>query len=183
MRILAALAFVTGGLLAWVGPPGTAATEDNPGGGKTTQWDGYRTWYHLTKGRPITGDPTGFTGNKDVEKGFREVYVNKTGEAVMKGEAPYAYPAGSVLVREVYSDKKGWEEKKAPALLVSIKLPMGTAPESKDWEYVLVPPGAAEQRGRGASETAQFCTKCHLSATAANDYHFTNAAFFAKQKK
>lgn len=183
MKILAALAFTTCGFLTWAAPSRTTGMEGKPEDGKKPQWDGYRTWYHLTKGRPITGDPTGFTGNKEVEKGYREVYVNKTGEAVMKGEAPYAYPAETVIVREVYSTKEAWEQKKPPALLISIKLPKGTAPESKDWEYVLVPPGQAEQRGRGKSETAQFCTKCHLNAKEANDYHFTNAAFFGKQKK
>jgi hypothetical protein len=54
-----------------------------------------------------------------------------------------------------------------------MKLAKGAAPDSKDWEYVLAVPGKTEQRGRGKSETGQFCTKCHLSATQGNDYHFT----------
>ena len=67
MRILAALAFVTCAFLAWAAP-GTTATERKSEDGKKTQWDGYQTWYHLTRaGR--SGDPTRFLGNKDVEKG------------------------------------------------------------------------------------------------------------------
>ncbi|MFO0799461.1 MAG: cytochrome P460 family protein [Gemmataceae bacterium] len=178
MRGVLALVVGAGVALAWAAPARTHATQDNPEKGRKTEWDGYHTWYRLTKGRAITGDPTGFLGNKDVEKGYREVYVNAAGAAVSKGPSPYVYPEGTVIVREVYADKKAWEEKKTPALTISIKLKAGAAPESKDWEYVLIPPGEKEQRGRGNSETGQFCTKCHLNAKASNDYHFTNAAFF-----
>ena len=148
----------------------------------TSPWEGYQDWYHATEGRPITGDPTGFLGDKSLEQGYREVYVNKVGEEVNKGKAPYLYPAGTVMVRPVFSDKAAWEEKKSPALTISIKLPQGTAPESNDWDYVLIPPGEKEQHGRGASELGQFCTKCHLKAEETNDWRFTNAAFFAKQE-
>lgn len=145
-------------------------------------WEGFEEWYHATEGRPITGDPTGSLGDKEVEKGYREIYVNKIGEEVNKGKAPYLYPAGTVFVRPVYSDKAAWEAKEPPALTISIKLPKGTAPESNDWEYVLIPPGAEVQRGRGASELGQFCSKCHLKAEEVNDWRFTNATFFAAQK-
>jgi Cytochrome P460 len=161
-----------------------SAAVDNkaPQAEKKSQWEGYQEWYHPTKGRPITGDPTGFLGDKDREKGYREVYVNKVGEDVNKGDAPYLYPAGSVIVREVYNDKMDWEVKKTPVLTISIKLPKGSAPESKDWEYVLVVPGEDVQRGQGTSEMGQFCSKCHLKAEEINDWRLTNATFFAKQQ-
>jgi hypothetical protein len=183
MKGVMALVMVACVSLAWavVSPTNAVAVEGE--GEKKTEWDGYRQWYHLTKGRAITGDPTGYLGNKAVEKGYREVYVNKVGEEVNKGQSPYHYPEGTVIVREVYADKKAWEEKTTPALTISIKLKKGAAPDSKDWEYVLIPPGEKEQRGRGKSETGQFCTKCHLNAKESNDYHFTNASFFEDLKK
>jgi hypothetical protein len=176
------LVFVAGGLFGCTVFTQINAIEEKPKQVKKTQWDGYRDWYHLTRGRAITGDPTGHLGNKEVEKGYREVFFNKTGEKVAKGKAPYVYPEGTVIVREVYSDKKAWEAKKEPVLTISIKLAKGAAPDSKDWEYVLVVPGQKEQRGRGKSETGQFCTKCHLNAKESNDFHFTNASFFEKRK-
>jgi hypothetical protein len=183
MKRVAVLVFVAGALLGWMALPQINATEDKPEEAKKTQWAGYRAWYHLTKGRAITGDPTGFLGDKTVEKGYREVFVNKAGERTMKGKAPYVYPEGTVIVREVYRDKEAWEAKTTPVLTISMKLAKGAAPDSKDWEYVLAVPGKQEQRGRGKSETGQFCTKCHLNAKQSNDYHFTNASFFEKPKK
>jgi hypothetical protein len=183
MKRAAVLVVVASGLLGWTVLSQLNAVEDKREEGKKTQWAGYRDWYHLTKGRAITGDPTGFLGDKNVEKGYREVFVNKTGEKTMKGKSPYVYPEGTVIVREVYGDRKAWEAKKTPVLTISIKLAKGAAPDSKDWEYVLAVPGKKEQRGRGKSETGQFCTKCHLNAMQSNDYHFTNASFFEKMKK
>lgn len=190
MKWIVALAFVTCAVLGWMTFSQTNAEEGKPAATepkreevKKTPWDGYDKWYHLTEGRAITGDPTGFLGNREFEKGYREVYVNGVGEAVSKGKAPYVYPEGTILVREVYSDKSAWETKKTPALTISMKLAKGSAPESKDWEYVLIPPGEAEQRGKGDSKTAQFCATCHLNAGVSNDYLFTNASFFEKLKK
>ncbi len=189
MKWIVVLVVVTCAVLGWMFLFQTKAIEPKPTAiepkreeAKKTPWDGYDKWYHLTEGRPITGDPTGYLGSKEGEKGYREVYVNAVGEAVSKGKAPYVYPEGTILLREVYSDKSAWETKKTPALLISMKLRKGSAPESKDWEYVLIPPGEAEQRGKGDSKTAQFCTTCHLNAGVSNDWHFTNASFFEKLK-
>src|SRR5262249_55630266 len=130
MKGVMALVFVACVSLTWAVLYRTNATEDKREQDKKTEWDGDHKWYHLTKGRVITGDPTGFLGNKEGEKGYREVYVNEAGEEVSKGKSPYLYPEGTVIVREVYADKKAWQAKKTPALTISIKLKKGAAPES-----------------------------------------------------
>ena len=88
-KVLALAPLLAGVLFGWTAFSPTKAIAENREEVQTTQWDDYQKWYHLTKGRPITGDPTGFPGSKDGEKGYREVYVNHVGEAGSKGKAPY----------------------------------------------------------------------------------------------
>ena len=57
------------------------------------EWDGYRSWHHVTAGRPNTGDPTGFLDKKHKgTKAYREIYINSIGAPTNKGEGPFLIP-------------------------------------------------------------------------------------------
>ncbi len=48
-------------------------------------WDNYLSWYKVTP-EVTTGDPTGFLGSVHAgTRGYRQIYVNATGEAVNRG--------------------------------------------------------------------------------------------------
>lgn len=122
----------------------------------------YRTWYRITHMEPNTGDVTGgFLGRTHKGKdGYREIYINSIGEATNKGTAPYNYPAGTIIVKEEYKDKKSWEKKTNPKIKVMKKLESGASPESKDWAYASRLTTERMQVGR----QTKFCAGCHLAA-------------------
>jgi len=138
-------------------------------------WDGYTSWYKITKDGPNTGDPTGFIekNRHGGEEGYREIYINDIGKEVNLGSAPYKYPEGTIVVKETYKDKATWEKKGKLVLTVMIKQADGTSPETGDWGYVM---GAKGKLSTGTSKWAKFCTKCHVFA-ASKDYVFMNADF------
>ncbi len=145
-------------------------------------WDGYHNWYHVTHAGPNTGDPTGFVEKKHGgEKGYREIYINSVGEATNKMEKPFPYPTGTVVVKETYSNKAAWENKKKPVLTVMIKLPKGSSPTSNDWEFYMG--GNGKKKGRGIdTKWGKFCTDCHIFA-AGTDFLFINSDFLANENK
>jgi hypothetical protein len=140
-------------------------------------WNNYTSWYKVTP-QATTGDPTGFLGGvHDGARGFRQIYVNSTGEGVNRGTASYPYPAGSILLKESFNNQAALDARRNPDLTIMIKLAAGRSPETGDWEYVR-PDGA---RGTGDSGLAAFCRDCHLFA-AATDYNFINSVFFQNNR-
>lgn len=143
-------------------------------------WDGYKTWYNITKVEPNTGDPTGFLSNKHFgKKGFREIYINSIGASTQQGKAPYKYPEGTIVVKEAFKNKARYDKGKKFILTVMIKQKAGSSPETGDWGFVM---GAKGKVSTGTSKWAKFCSNCHVYA-ASNDYVFMNADFMAGMKK
>lgn len=137
-------------------------------------WDGYTSWYKITKDAPNTGDPTGFIEKRhDGKAAYREIYINDIGAAVNNGAGPYKYPEGTIVVKETYKNKKTWEKKGRNVLTIMIKQAEGTSPETGDWGYVM---GAGGKLSTGTSKWAKFCSGCHVYA-AGKDYVFMNADF------
>lgn len=137
-------------------------------------WDGYTSWYKITKDAPNTGDPTGFIEKRHNGKAaYREIYMNEIGAAVNKGSGPYKYPEGTIVVKETYKNKATWEKKGSNVLTIMIKQAEGTSPETGDWGYIM---GAGGKLSTGTSKWAKFCSGCHVYA-AGKDYVFMNADF------
>ncbi len=146
------------------------------------EWDGYQNWYHITKDGPNIGDLTGFVENKhNGPKGYREIYINKIGVPVHKGEKSIPYPAGTIIVKESYKNEKAWSAKKNPVLTIMKKLEKGTAPSTGDWEYIMGANG--KKRGSGMkSKWGKFCHDCHING-ANKDFVFMNKNFVDSLKK
>lgn len=137
------------------------------------RWADYKSWTKITDGRVGTGDPTGFIGNVHRgPDGYREVYVNDIGAAMLAGEGPYNFPAGTVIVKEQFKDQAAWEAGTGGAVTVSLKATAGDAPAKEDWIW-------ADSYKSRAGESA-FCSGCH-SIAAKDDFAFTNGAFFAAE--
>jgi len=146
-------------------------------GADVSAWDNYLSWYKVTP-EATTGDPTGFLGGVHTgTRGYRQIYVNSTGEAVNRGSASYPYPEGTILLKESFDNQAALDARSNAELTVMIKLAAGQSPASGDWEYVR-PDGA---RGSGDSGLATFCRDCHLFA-AATDYNFINSVFFQNNR-
>jgi len=134
----------------------------------------YETWYKITKDAPNTGDPTGFLDGK--HRGvtaYRDVYINKIGEAVNKGTAPYKYPVGTMIVKEEYKDEVAWRKQANPRIKLMVKLEQGKSPETGDWGYASKL--NASKIATGTSSKAKFCTRCHIFVAAQGDYVFMNS--------
>ena len=116
----------------------------------------------------ITGDTTGALGTAhEGNKGFREVYVNKVGEAVALGKVSYPFPEGSMVVKESYKDSSG-KKGDLSNLTIMVKREMGYDPDNGDWEYIMTNP-ARDVQAQGA---LGMCINCHKAA-ADSDYIFT----------
>ncbi|MDY8134535.1 cytochrome P460 family protein [Aquimarina sp. 2201CG5-10] len=140
----------------------------------------YKNWYRITKDKPNTGDPTGFLSGKHKGiKAYREVYVNKIGEAVNKGSAPYKYPAGTMIVKEEYKNEAAWKSGKKPSIKLMVKLKEGESPETGDWGYASKL--NAKKIATRTSGKAKFCTKCHIFVAAKDDYVFMNSDFLKSE--
>ncbi len=144
------------------------------------RWTDYRSWYHVTKESPNTGDPTGFLGGKHGgTKAYREIYINKIGEEGHKASGnENKYAAGTVIVKESFANKAKWEAKSKPVLTVMVKLNPGESPETNDWGYVMGEKGAVST---GTSKWAKFCNGCHIFA-AGKGNAFINSAFLEAEK-
>ncbi|PKP51660.1 MAG: hypothetical protein CVT95_00385 [Bacteroidetes bacterium HGW-Bacteroidetes-12] len=133
-------------------------------------WKDYKSWFRVTHEAPNTGDPTGFLdGKHSGTKAFREIYINKKGEATQKMAGNNKYPAGTVVVKEAYKSKAAWEAKKSPVLTVMVKLENGKAPDTSDWEYYM---GSAKKNL--FMNFQKFCSGCHVYAQT-KDFVFMNA--------
>lgn len=149
----------------------TKTTLDEPAPKKLNPlWEDYKSWYHITKGNPNTGDPTGFLDGKHKgEDAYREIYINKIGEPIHKKSGNNTYPAGTVVVKEQYKNKKKWESGKGVALTVMVKLEKGEAPEYNDWKYYM-----NNSSGNIIMNWQKFCSSCHIYAQA-KDFLFMNS--------
>ncbi|MGB4248326.1 MAG: cytochrome P460 family protein [Pseudohongiellaceae bacterium] len=148
-------------------------------GPDTSTWSGYRSWYRANPA-PHTGDPTGFLGNvHEGSNAIREIFINTSGEAVNRGQSPFPYPAGTIIVKETYGSQADHAAQKTPELTIMVKLAMGSSPETSDWEYIMGADGS--NRGTGTSGLATFCHSCHTAA-AATDFSFINSAFYRNQR-
>ncbi|HIA59843.1 MAG TPA: hypothetical protein EYO00_08220 [Gammaproteobacteria bacterium] len=146
-------------------------------GADASAWDNYLSWYKVTP-EATTGDPTGFLGGVHAStRGYRQIYVNSTGEAVNRGSASYPYPEGTILLKESFSNEAAQDARRNVELTVMIKLAAGQSPATGDWEYVR----PDDARGTGDSGLATFCRDCHLFA-AATDYNFINSVFFQNNR-
>jgi hypothetical protein len=152
-------------------------STSDPLGPPASAWSNYLEWYKVTP-EAETGDPTGFLGGlHDGTRGFRQIYVNSTGEAVNRGSQGFPYPEGTILIKESFGNRAALDARRNPDLTVMIKLAAGQSPETGGWEYVR-PDGA---RGSGNSDLGAFCRDCHLFA-AATDYNFINSAFYQNNR-
>jgi len=135
------------------------------------RWADYKNWTKITEGKVATGDPTGFIGNVHMGRdGYREVYVNDIGAAMLESEGPYNFPAGTVIVKEQFANKANWEAGTNAAVTVSLKETSGDAPSMDHWIW-------ADSYKSRAGESS-FCAGCHAIATK-DDFVFTHGAFLA----
>jgi len=136
------------------------------------RWADYKNWTKVTEGKTGTGDPTGFIGNVHKgPEGYRDVYVNDIGAAMLAGNGPYNFPAGTVIVKEQFSDKAAWEAGDG-AVTVSVKVTAGDKPAKSDWIWA--------DSYKSKAGTSAFCSGCH-SIAAKDDFAFTNGTFLATQ--
>ncbi|MDT8427777.1 MAG: cytochrome P460 family protein [Pseudomonadales bacterium] len=146
-------------------------------------WQDYQSWYKVTP-EPTTGDPTGFLDElHEGNTAYRMIYVNSIGEAVNKGEAPFPYPEGTVLVKETFGSQAAWENQRGRALTIMVKLPQGTSPGTGDWEYINGGMGYrmfGMMRGAENTRMGTFCGGCHVRAFA-TDFNFINSQFHERQ--
>jgi len=147
--------------------------ESLPGRTADERWADYRNWTKVTEGKVGTGDPTGYIGNVHRgPDGYRDVYVNDIGAAMLAGEGPYNFPAGTVIVKEQYKNQAAWESGKPGDVTVSVKTTSGDTVSKDNWIW-------AESYKSKAGES-QFCSGCH-SIAAKDDFAFTNGTFLATQ--
>jgi hypothetical protein len=131
-----------------------------------SDYSDYQSWTKINA-QTITGDVTGLLGRAhQAAKGFREVYVNKTGEDVAMGRKPYPFPAGTIIVKESYKPKGGGKGKLA-SVTVMVKREPGYDASNGDWEYINT---SAELKVKGQGKISS-CIVCH--AAAENDFIFT----------
>lgn len=145
----------------------------NPFAKADARWADYKSWTKITEGKPGTGDPTGFIGNvHNGPDGYREVYVNDIGAAALAGNAPYNYPEGTIIVKEQFKDKAGYDAGKVAAVTVSVKATGSETLSKENWLWA--------DSYKGKAKTSDFCSGCH-SIAAKDDFVFTNGAFLATQ--
>jgi len=162
----ASAAVLLGGLIA-------AGCESLPGRTADERWADYRTWTKVTEGKVGTGDPTKFLGNVHKgPEGYREVYVNDIGAAVLQGNGPYNFPAGTVIVKNQFDNKADWESDTGGAVTVSVKVTASDKISKDDWIWA--------DSYKGKAGTSAFCSGCH-SIAAKDDFAFTNGTFLATQ--
>ena len=146
-----------------------ASCASTPSGPADERWADFKSWTKIVDGQ--TGDDTNFLGN--VHKGptgFRNVYVNDIGAAMLEGEGPYNFPAGTVVVKEQFGSEAAWASGEGGAVTVSLKATGSDVVAKEDWIWAT---GFNAKAGESA-----FCSGCH-SIAAKDDFVFTNGAFIA----
>jgi len=145
----------------------------NPFSGADPRWADYKTWQTATVS-PTTGASPGLGSVHKGPRGARHVYVNDVGARVLlKGEGPYEYPAGTVIVKEQYDSLADFQAGKTPDVTVSVKVAAGPAAR-ENWQW------AAGYKAE-AMDSA-FCSGCH-SISQAEDFVFSNAEYLAANEQ
>ena len=141
--------------------------------GADARWADYKSWTKVTALAPSTGNPTGFLGGLHMgDEGYRDVYVNDIGKEALEGNAPYNFPAGTVLVKEQFASKADWESGRKPGHTISIKTSASDTLTKDNWIWA--------DSYKGTAGESAFCSGCH-SIAAKDDYVFTHADFLAKE--
>jgi hypothetical protein len=138
------------------------------------RWADYKSWTRITDGEPSTGASQALGGVHMGPEGYRDVYVNDVGLAMLTGNGPYDFPEGTVIVKEQFPDKAAWEASKGEAVTVSLKVADGEGIRAEDWNW------AAGYKGRAQAHIADpNCVACHTAAVALNksDYVFSVPAY------
>ena len=110
---------------------------------------GYRDWTPVST---LPANP-GWHGNR-----FLLTYVNDVGaeEYLKYLEERGPMPAGTVIAKESFAVKDPGKVKKGP-LFFMVKVEAGTAPETADWNYLLVTPGGKPMK----INQLKACSTCH----------------------
>ena len=143
---------------------------------------GYRTWATTTGetlNYPIPGH----------EEHFRRIYINSIGEGVSvsqrNGKAYYTYPAGTIIVKDIFESLEPLPGAEPFQQTVMIKDPRN--PKARGgWLWVV-------RDEKTAGETVidyEFCVDCHSNANESHPYGDTNPnhefrdfLFFPYQKR
>lgn len=134
---------------------------------KAMDFANYQNWTKVNS-ETITGDVSGALGSAhEGTQGFREVYVNMTGEAVSLGKTAYPYPEGTILVKESFKDSGGKKGDLAN-ITIMVKREGGFDSGNGDWEYLMTNQAKAVQM-QGA---LGMCINCHAQASD-SDFVFT----------
>ena len=137
----------------------------DPNAAAVSDFEGYASWTKVNA-QPITGDTTGDLGRAhEAAQGFREVYVNRIGEAGFSGSGEF--PEGTIVVKESFNESDG-QKGDLTAITVMVKREDGFDSENGNWEYVNVS-ADLKIRGQGAIRS---CIVCHDKAD--SDYIFAN---------
>ena len=138
------------------------------------RWADYKSWTKITEGEPSTGNSQALGGVHMGTEGYRDVYVNEIGLAMLTGEGPYDFPEGTVVVKEQYANKADWEAGKRAAHTISLKVADNPGTTAADWNW------AAGYTGKAKAHIADpNCVACHTAAVALNksDYVFSVPAY------
>lgn len=128
------------------------------------RWVDYKSWTSVVRG--LHGDPSeSLDGVHEGENGYRNVFVNNVGKEMLLGDGPYAYPIGTVVVKEQYSTEAGWQADTSPTVTVMLKVGEGEGADTWNWAV-----------GTGSAGPNGFCSKCHDNVDD-DDFVFTNGAF------
>lgn len=133
-------------------------------------WKDYKSWTKLTK-TPNTGDPTGFLSNKHGGgKAYRDVYVNDVGAEAYQSES-YPLPAGTIVVKEAYGNKKKYDAQGKAVVTIMVKLSdaEGSA-DTGNWQWFMGASGSKSGKGMD-TRWGKFCASCHAYGQA-NDFTF-----------
>lgn len=137
------------------------------GGTADERWAEYKTWETVSD-EPSTGASPGLGAVHAGPDGYRIVYVNAVGRDTIKGDGPYVYPEGTVIVKEQYEDEAAYDSGSGAAVTVSLKIAEGEGADTWHW---------SESYTSTAGESA-FCSGCH-SIPFAKDFVFSNVEYLA----
>ncbi len=122
---------------------------------------GYTQWLKLNA-EPIPPVPGG-----DPHNGTKNVYVNKTREAIAPhGEQQFPYPDGSIVVKEAYRPGKDYV-----GLVAIMRKKANVDPDHNDWEFIEYTRNAADADFSVIAKDG-VCWGCHTQAEDI-DYVFT----------
>ncbi len=138
------------------------------------RWADYKSWTKITEGEPSTGNSQALGEVHMGAEGYRDVYVNEVGLAMLTSDGPYDFPEGTVIVKEQFPNRADWEAGKHAAYTISLKVADNPGTTSADWNW------AAGYKGKAQAHIEDpNCVACHTAAIAFNqsDYVFSVPAY------